>query len=78
MSPPRTSPPVPAPRPPLSRPERGGHAPTPYDPGARRPRRPAHTPGAGPGLPIQGDDLACVMFTSGSTGRPKGILSSHR
>ncbi|MGW2843349.1 condensation domain-containing protein, partial [Streptomyces sp. NPDC001493] len=31
-----------------------------------------------PGLPIQGDDLACVMFTSGSTGRPKGILSSHR
>ncbi|MGW2283094.1 amino acid adenylation domain-containing protein, partial [Streptomyces sp. NPDC001770] len=31
-----------------------------------------------PGLPIHGDDLACVMFTSGSTGRPKGILSSHR
>ncbi|WP_254667824.1 non-ribosomal peptide synthetase, partial [Streptomyces griseus] len=30
------------------------------------------------GLPIQGDDVACVMFTSGSTGRPKGILSSHR
>ncbi|WP_405900718.1 amino acid adenylation domain-containing protein [Streptomyces sp. NBC_00727] len=30
------------------------------------------------GVPIGGDDLACVMFTSGSTGRPKGILSSHR
>ncbi|WP_405762549.1 amino acid adenylation domain-containing protein [Streptomyces sp. NBC_01420] len=30
------------------------------------------------GVPIQGDDLACVMFTSGSTGRPKGIVSSHR
>ncbi|MFG2594490.1 amino acid adenylation domain-containing protein, partial [Streptomyces sp. NPDC048462] len=30
------------------------------------------------GIPIRGDDLACVMFTSGSTGRPKGILSSHR
>ncbi|MGW0860500.1 condensation domain-containing protein, partial [Streptomyces sp. NPDC002690] len=30
------------------------------------------------GLPIRGEDVACVMFTSGSTGRPKGILSSHR
>ncbi|THA28002.1 amino acid adenylation domain-containing protein [Streptomyces sp. A1277] len=30
------------------------------------------------GLPIEGNDVACVMFTSGSTGRPKGILSSHR
>ncbi|WP_158071797.1 non-ribosomal peptide synthetase [Streptomyces sp. CB01249] len=30
------------------------------------------------GVPIRGDDLACVMFTSGSTGRPKGIVSSHR
>ncbi|THA59934.1 amino acid adenylation domain-containing protein, partial [Streptomyces sp. A0958] len=30
------------------------------------------------GIPVQGDDLACVMFTSGSTGRPKGIVSSHR
>ncbi|MGW2843372.1 condensation domain-containing protein, partial [Streptomyces sp. NPDC001493] len=36
-----------------------------------------HSP-ENPGLPIQGDDVACVMFTSGSTGRPKGILSSHR
>ncbi|MET4926009.1 amino acid adenylation domain-containing protein, partial [Streptomyces sp. PSRA5] len=30
------------------------------------------------GLPLTGDDAACLMFTSGSTGRPKGILSSHR
>ncbi|MCG7529475.1 condensation domain-containing protein, partial [Streptomyces sp. OfavH-34-F] len=30
------------------------------------------------GVPLGGDDVACVMFTSGSTGRPKGILSSHR
>ncbi|TRV70829.1 AMP-binding protein, partial [Streptomyces sp. 130] len=30
------------------------------------------------GVPVTGDDVACVMFTSGSTGRPKGILSSHR
>ncbi|MGW1469628.1 AMP-binding protein, partial [Streptomyces sp. NPDC002308] len=39
---------------------------------------PAGTSDADLGLPIQGDDVACVMFTSGSTGRPKGILSSHR
>ncbi|MER5481564.1 amino acid adenylation domain-containing protein, partial [Streptomyces sp. NPDC002734] len=30
------------------------------------------------GIPLSGDDVACLMFTSGSTGRPKGILSSHR
>ncbi|MYW11072.1 AMP-binding protein, partial [Streptomyces sp. SID2563] len=30
------------------------------------------------GVPVRGQDVACVMFTSGSTGRPKGILSSHR
>ncbi|WP_432114743.1 amino acid adenylation domain-containing protein [Streptomyces sp. S1] len=31
-----------------------------------------------PGLPVDPDDPACLMFTSGSTGRPKAILSSHR
>lgn len=31
-----------------------------------------------PGLQIDGDDLAYVVFTSGSTGRPKGIMHSHR
>jgi len=30
------------------------------------------------GLPVTGDDLACVMFTSGSTGRPKGVAVPHR
>ncbi|MFJ8622674.1 amino acid adenylation domain-containing protein [Kitasatospora sp. NPDC093550] len=30
------------------------------------------------GLPVGGDDLACVMFTSGSTGRPKGVAVPHR
>ncbi|GAA1940874.1 non-ribosomal peptide synthetase [Kitasatospora viridis] len=29
-------------------------------------------------LPIDGADLACVMFTSGSTGRPKGVAVPHR
>ncbi|MFF7337765.1 amino acid adenylation domain-containing protein, partial [Streptomyces sp. NPDC008163] len=38
----------------------------------------AHHDAGNLGLPIHGDDLACVMFTSGSTGRPKGIVSSHR
>ncbi|MEO1626728.1 MAG: amino acid adenylation domain-containing protein, partial [Bacteroidota bacterium] len=28
-------------------------------------------------LPIQGNDLAYVLFTSGSTGKPKGILIEH-
>ncbi|MFE2106484.1 amino acid adenylation domain-containing protein [Kitasatospora sp. NPDC059463] len=36
--------------------------------------RPAHDPG----VPVTGDDLACVMFTSGSTGRPKGAAVPHR
>ncbi|MFF8412951.1 amino acid adenylation domain-containing protein [Streptomyces omiyaensis] len=36
--------------------------------------RPAHAPG----VPVTGDDLACVMFTSGSTGRPKGVAVPHR
>ncbi|WUT00202.1 amino acid adenylation domain-containing protein [Streptomyces sp. NBC_00708] len=39
---------------------------------------PADTVDGNPGVPVRGDDVACVMFTSGSTGRPKGILSSHR
>ncbi|MEU8922543.1 amino acid adenylation domain-containing protein [Kitasatospora sp. NPDC048545] len=30
------------------------------------------------GLPVDGADLACVMFTSGSTGRPKGVAVPHR
>ncbi|MEV7926637.1 amino acid adenylation domain-containing protein [Kitasatospora sp. NPDC088779] len=30
------------------------------------------------GLPVDGADLACVMFTSGSTGRPKGAAVPHR
>ncbi|MGZ2362308.1 condensation domain-containing protein, partial [Streptomyces sp. 372A] len=38
----------------------------------------AHHGATNLGVPIRGDDLACVMFTSGSTGRPKGIVSSHR
>ncbi|TXS07420.1 amino acid adenylation domain-containing protein [Streptomyces sp. col6] len=39
---------------------------------------PADASDGNPGVPVRGDDVACVMFTSGSTGRPKGILSSHR
>ncbi|WP_330241434.1 non-ribosomal peptide synthetase [Streptomyces sp. NBC_00525] len=39
---------------------------------------PADASDSNPGVPVRGDDVACVMFTSGSTGRPKGILSSHR
>ncbi|MFB6889206.1 amino acid adenylation domain-containing protein [Kitasatospora sp. NPDC056327] len=35
-------------------------------------------PGHDPGLPVTGEDLACVMFTSGSTGRPKGVAVPHR
>ncbi|MFJ9607447.1 amino acid adenylation domain-containing protein [Kitasatospora sp. NPDC101176] len=30
------------------------------------------------GLPVDGADLACVMFTSGSTGRPKATAVPHR
>ncbi|MFE4515307.1 amino acid adenylation domain-containing protein [Kitasatospora sp. NPDC056783] len=37
-------------------------------------RHPAHDLG----LPVDGADLACVMFTSGSTGRPKGAAVPHR
>ncbi|MEU9043678.1 MULTISPECIES: amino acid adenylation domain-containing protein [unclassified Kitasatospora] len=37
-------------------------------------RHPAHDLG----LPVDGADLACVMFTSGSTGRPKGVAVPHR
>ncbi|MER7701881.1 amino acid adenylation domain-containing protein [Kitasatospora sp. NPDC097605] len=38
----------------------------------------AARPGHDPGVPVAGDDLACVMFTSGSTGRPKGVAVPHR
>ncbi|MFD3587659.1 amino acid adenylation domain-containing protein [Streptomyces sp. NPDC058683] len=38
----------------------------------------ARHPEYDPGLPVTGDDLACVMFTSGSTGRPKGVAVPHR
>ncbi|MER6363959.1 amino acid adenylation domain-containing protein [Kitasatospora sp. NPDC001527] len=38
----------------------------------------AARPGHDPGVPVSGDDLACVMFTSGSTGRPKGVAVPHR
>ncbi|MFB7475124.1 amino acid adenylation domain-containing protein [Kitasatospora sp. NPDC056184] len=38
----------------------------------------AARPGHDPGVPVTGDDLACVMFTSGSTGRPKGAAVPHR
>ncbi|WP_189978574.1 non-ribosomal peptide synthetase [Streptomyces termitum] len=38
----------------------------------------AARPGHAPGVPVTGDDLACVMFTSGSTGRPKGVAVPHR
>ncbi|MGW2872723.1 amino acid adenylation domain-containing protein [Kitasatospora sp. NPDC001225] len=37
-------------------------------------RYPAHDLG----LPVDGADLATVMFTSGSTGRPKGVAVPHR
>ncbi|MFJ4670087.1 amino acid adenylation domain-containing protein [Kitasatospora purpeofusca] len=38
----------------------------------------AARPGHDPGVPVTGQDLACVMFTSGSTGRPKGVAVPHR
>lgn len=31
-----------------------------------------------PGLAINADDLAYVLFTSGSTGKPKGVMQDHR
>ncbi len=31
-----------------------------------------------PGVHIDGENLAYVVFTSGSTGRPKGVMVSHR
>jgi nonribosomal peptide synthetase DhbF len=33
---------------------------------------------AGPGVVVDPEDVACVMFTSGSTGTPKGVVASHR
>ena len=31
-----------------------------------------------PGVRVDGENLAYVVFTSGSTGRPKGVMVSHR
>ncbi|WP_159945710.1 non-ribosomal peptide synthetase, partial [Nocardiopsis sp. FR6] len=31
-----------------------------------------------PRVPVDPEDVFCVMFTSGSTGRPKGVLTPHR
>jgi amino acid adenylation domain-containing protein len=31
-----------------------------------------------PGVQVEGENLAYVVFTSGSTGRPKGVMVSHR
>jgi len=30
-----------------------------------------------PGIPIQGQDIACLLYTSGSTGGPKGVMINH-
>jgi amino acid adenylation domain-containing protein len=38
----------------------------------------AARPGGPVGVPVDEQDLACVMFTSGSTGRPKGVATPHR
>ncbi|GAA2816379.1 hypothetical protein GCM10010452_50810 [Crossiella cryophila] len=34
-------------------------------------------PDTNPGIPLQPENAAYVMFTSGSTGRPKGVVVSH-
>lgn len=38
----------------------------------------ARTGYANPGLEINADSLAYVLFTSGSTGKPKGVMQTHR
>ncbi|WP_432079842.1 amino acid adenylation domain-containing protein, partial [Streptomyces sp. YPW6] len=35
-------------------------------------------PASDPGVTVDPDDIAYVMFTSGSTGRPKGVVVEHR
>jgi acyl-CoA synthetase (AMP-forming)/AMP-acid ligase II len=37
----------------------------------------SHSTPEPPRVPIEGDDLAALMFTSGSTGRPRGVMISH-